>query len=441
LKANVWNKDDLIYRLSCALDIAEMAVRSFAIDGYVDTDAPENSFKPEKVVAETAMLLYSASVAIHFSDIAKRVDRIGRLLVPYARSQQTLLNIALHPSLCIDYAIPHILLTKLGYSDQDFDDFLKCCLSSQSRNGHERPPFASMEQNWIKSIWLSDTNLREWKPTLRKSVLYRPIDILGGLHQDAYAFTHLVMYCTDFGFRSPIFPRPKVIILSEAQSLLAKCLDNEDYDLAAELVLAWPLSGSGWSAAATFCFHVLAHVEDRVGVLPAKITRPDRLEKLKGKERTNYALGTGYHTALVMGLLSAACLRPGRTPDNSINGPRFEKSFLKILLDSHKQDQGHWQVVLSGLTESEQCKLVPFLLDILIIQKFRGSDYNEMATLLKLAYEYNIATSPLCVQAAELLERLTAYSKSSQAVFSRNNLQQKDTTITTTKRGIIMTTT
>jgi len=238
-----WDKADLVIRLSRALDIAEIAIKSFATDGYIDTDAPENSFKPEKVIAETAMLLYSASTANRFSGIAERVDRIGGLLVSYARSQQTLLNIALHPSLCINYAIPHILLSKLGYTDEGFDNFLKCCLDSQSRNGHERPPFASMEQNWIRSIWLGTTNLREWKSALRKSVLYEPIDILGGLHQDAYAFTHLMMYCTDFGFRTPIFPRPKTFILNEAQSLLAKCLDNEDYDLAAELILAWPLSG------------------------------------------------------------------------------------------------------------------------------------------------------------------------------------------------------
>ena len=58
---------------------------------------------------------------------------------------------------------------------------------------------------------------------------------------DAYAFTHLIMYCTDFGLRTPRLPRRRPTILMEVGSLLARYMDAEDYDLAGELLLAWPL--------------------------------------------------------------------------------------------------------------------------------------------------------------------------------------------------------
>ncbi len=312
--------------------------------------------------------------------------------------------------LCMDFAVPHVLLTKLGYRDAGFDDVLRSCLGSQVRHGHERPPFASLEQRWITSVWRCAGPGRDWRPDLLNSVLHEPQDILGGVRQDAYAFTHIIMYCTDFGFRAPRFPRPRSVILDEARSLFAKCLDDEDYDLAAEVLLAWPLSGARWCASTTFGFRVLARVEDQVGVLPAGTTKADRLNKLEGKERTQYALGTAYHTALVMGLICAASLRPGRAQFIRITGPQTEKSFLDRLLQVLDRDQGHWQPELSELTESERNALAPLLLDIAIAQKCRKHDYGAVSELLRAASQQGMANSTLCGQAAQLLERLAACS-------------------------------
>ena len=397
-------------RLCRALDIAKRALEIFAVDGYADAESPETDFRPEKPIAETAMLLYAASGARRLPDIAGRVDEIARLLVPHARSQRTLLNIALHPALALGFAVPHILLTKLGYGDAGFDDFLRFCLDSQARNGHERPPFASLEQRWIASVWTGASRGREWQADLLNSVLNRPLDILGGLRIDAYALTHLMMYCTDFGFRAPFLPRARSAILSEARSLLAKCLDEEDYDLAGEVLMAWPLTGARWCASTTFGFRILARVEDQAGVLPGGTTRPDRLSRLQGEQRTRYAFGTAYHTAYVMGLICATSLFPGRAPPIGIAGPRVDTSVLDRLLRIIDRDQGHWQPEFSGLTESERAALVPLLLDIAIAQKCRKRDYQAVSELLAAASEHGIANSPLCGQAAELLERLAACS-------------------------------
>jgi hypothetical protein len=66
------------------------------------------------------------------------------------------------------------------------------------------------------------------------------------------------------------------------------------------------------------------------------------------------------------------------------------------------------------LARSEQQALGPFLLDIVIAQKCRKRDYAGVSELLVMADKYQSARSPLCGQAAELLERLAAYARTTQ---------------------------
>jgi len=415
LPQSKWDAADLRDRLCRALDIAKRAVDFFAGEGYADAQVPENSFGPEKPIAETAMLLYAAAAVRDLPDVSHRIEEIAHLLAAHARSRRTLLNVALHPSAALDFAVPHVLLTKLGYCDPDFDNLVKSSLGWQTQYGHERPPFASVEQEWITSLWTGVEPGRDWRSGLLDSVMHRPLDILGGPRQNAYGFTHLIMYCTDFGNRAGRFPRRRSTILDEASSLLAKCLDEEDYDLAGELLMAWPLMGARWCPSAAFCFRVLARVEDQVGLLPGGTTKANRVSTLEGKERVRYALGTGYHTALVMGLLCAAALRPGRAPSLRIVGPKCERSFLDQLLGCIDRDQGHWQPELSELTDSERNALAPLLLDIAIAQKCRKHEYEAVSQLLVAASQHGMANSTLCGQAALLLERLAVCSQGVQA--------------------------
>ncbi len=401
-----WNEADLEARLCRALDVARKTVNYFAISGYTDKESPGCGFGPEKPVAETAMLIYAASVAGHRPNVASRIDELAWLLAPHARSERVLVDIALHPALAFKFAVPHVLLTRLGYRDASFDDFLRSCISSQASNGHERPPSASLERRWISSLWTGQDPDAGWRADLLDSVLNWPIDILGGLRDDAYALTHLILYCTDFGFRTRRLPRRRSIILGEAGSLLARYVDAEDYDLAGEILLAWPLTGAAWSPSAAFGFRVLASVEDQVGVLPCGNINLSRLTQLEGEERARYALGTAYHTAYVMGFLCAASLRPGRAPPMKIVGARFEKSCHSRLLRYVDDDQGHWQVEFSSLAEGEQRVLTPLILDIAIMQKCRRHDYEAVSEILSLACKYRMASAPMCRQAAELLERI-----------------------------------
>ena len=401
-----WSDADLEARLCLALDIAKSTIRRFGHQGYIDEASPALSFGPEKPLAETAMLLYAASAARARPNVARHIDEIAGLLGPMARSDRVLVDIALHPALAFKFAVPHVLLTKLGYPDSSFETFLQSCISATVCDGHERALTASFERHWIDRLWSGTNRLAGPRPSLRDSVLNASLDILCGLRDDAYAFTHLIFYCTDFGYDADGLRRRRAMVLTEASSLLARYLDAEDYDLAGEVLLSWPLTGSKWAPVAALGFRVLASIEDQAGTLPGGHSNPARLRALAGDARIAYALGTAYHTAYVMGFVCAACLRPGRAPPTRISGFRFETACLRSVLSYIKNDQGHWQTVFSNLAAHEQLALAPFLFDIAIVQTSRRHEYELVREILTVACTYKIPLSPIASQAVELLERI-----------------------------------
>jgi hypothetical protein len=407
---SAWDESDLAARLAHVLDIARTVIDRFGDAGYADETSSALSFGPDKPLAETAMLIYVASGCVQCPGIMSRTRDLAELLAPLVRSERALVDIALRPALVFKFAVPHVLLTRLGYPDARVDALLRSCASSQASNGHDRPGVALVERRWVSSLWLGSEFNADSQTVPRGTLLDSPIDILGGLRDDAYAFTHMMFYCTDFGFRKCRLPRRRSVILGEADSLVARYLDAQDYDLAAEVLLSWPLTGAKWSASAAFGFRVLASLEEQAGILPCGNLSTRRLAETEGEQRTRYALGTAYHTAYVMGLLCAASLRPGRAPPTPVRGPRFAIASLRALQRHVLDDQGHWQAEFGNLSEAEQLALTPFVLDIAIMQACRKHDYEKLKDLLGLAFEHRIAASPMCMQAVELLERLAICS-------------------------------
>lgn len=404
-----FDRADIEARLCRALDLAPKVLEYFGEHGYTDPEAPQNSFRPDKAIAETAMLVYAASATRYLPGVAARVDAVARALLPFARCKRLLLNIAMQPALALDLAVPHVLLSALGYPDGRFDAMLRACMDASTRKGRERPPFAAVEQRWVESVWTGQCPDRTWDADLRRSVLYRPLDILAGLREDAYAFTHLLMYCTDFGLQPARLPRHKSAILQDASSLLARCLCEEDYDLAGEAIMAWPLMRAAWSATALLCFQVLADVEDEFGVLPGGTTQADRIKALQGEAKTRYALATAYHTAYVMGLLCAASLRDANVPVQSVGSVCHADLLEQVLtrLDPHR---GALSRVLFTYDVGQLNAVALFLVDVAIVQMCRKHDYQGVSVLLRTATRHNVARSAVCRQSAELLERLALYA-------------------------------
>jgi hypothetical protein len=347
------------------------------------------------------MLLYASSHPGVGPEIRERMSDLAGSLVGAARSDVVLARAALHPSLADGLAVAHVLLTRLGYPDPEVDSFLRSCLDSLGSRGHELPPYGALEKLWIKDLWGLAAGGDDWRRVLAGSVLGNALDLLGGSREDGYAFTHELMYVTDFGNRTRVLPRPASRVLDDARAFLAVCVDGGDYDLAGETLLAWPFLGREWCPSARFVFRVLMAAEDEAGILPGGTTDPERLHSLTGDARRSYALATSYHTAYVMGMLCAASLRPVRSRSRPAGGEGAFDGEVPI-------EQPDVERVLARLSDAERKEVASFRLDLAIAGAARRRQYDALAELLRRADEAGSPTSLLRAHAEELLVRLAA---------------------------------
>jgi hypothetical protein len=396
--------EDLRRRLHLALRIAKRTLQVLGKDGFDGAEVPDGNFAAEKPIAETAMLLHVA--ARHAPDAA--TTALLRDLVPYARSPRMRWDVVRYPSVCLQLATPHILLSALGHADPDFDDLLESSWSASARSGHEVVPYRELELLWLHALWRNEEPSLAFEQIARKTALGNPIDLLNGTREDAYAVTHAPMYATNFGGWALTLPRPRDEFLDEAGSVLARALVIEDYDLAAEALMVWPLLSSTWSPGAAFGFRVAASLEDKVGFLPAGRSGPGQIQRLKGHDKTRCALASSYHTAYVMGMLCAVSLKDDMPSPFEIAGTAYPMDLVEMLYAEIPKTGAHWEDVFLSLNAYEQAALAPFLLDVALMQSSRSGDAARMVHLLQTAVTHGMADTSLCSQAAEYLSRLGA---------------------------------
>jgi hypothetical protein len=408
-----WDKADLQRRLSKSLRIAAKTVDRLGSKGYADPHNQGHNIRPEKIVSETANLLYVASVADGGDEVRALVDRVAQSLIPLARGDRALLGLCIESSLALDYGEAHLCLAGIGYPDSDFDDLLKQSTTSQVGSSRERLPHRVFQQYWLTNLW-AGTNLgfRSYSKQATRSILNRPMNVLGAGRDDFYAFTHALMYLTGFGVKNTRLPRARAVVLAEAEAALARCVDEEDYDLAGELLMAWPLTAGPWSPAAVFGFRILANVEDKIGILPAPTPWSQKRHERVDDDQTDEFLAAAYHTAYVMGLLCAVALQPGRTPPTKISAPISNKGHANELLASLDMDNRnpHWRKELEQLSVAERDALTGFLLTIAIQRKVKERNFEAVFELLSGGYAKGITDTPAASQAAEMLDRLSSFA-------------------------------
>lgn len=387
------------------LSLAVRAVTSFAETGFEDKLAPHNSFTADKVVAETAMLLHAAAHVRDKPVIRGVFEQLLPLVTHHARSARVLADMALHPQRVHKHVVPHVLLNALGSTDEAFDAFARERWDLASRLACDLTPSADAERAWIRSLWTttphSTSDARSW------ALLAHPFDVLTSTRGEVYALTHVLFYLTDFGHRRKVeLPRPAQTLMADIEALLMRFLDAEDYDLAGELLTAWPQLGIPWSTTAVFAFRVLLTVEDEVGLLPCGNASIARFNTLSGPEQSRYALATSYHTAYVMGFLCAAALLPDHSlpaepaQSTATNTTSWEAAPLGTWLGD---DRGHWQSALTSISPELHAALAPALCSLAILQRMRLTDYAGLRELLLAAHDMGLGELPLASQATDRL--------------------------------------
>ncbi len=382
----VWPREDLESRVVKALELALAVLDEFGETGFTDPCEPALSFGPDKPVAESAMLAYTAGGATTGGRLAAAVDAVAERLVPLCRSSRALADASLRPQRAFKYAIPHALLTALGYPDERFDEFLVGQCGVARSMAADLPPVAGMERQWVMAKHEPGGGDGARRLDVRGTALERPLDVLTLEREDAYALTHSLFYVSDFG-RSPSTSllRPRASVLDEVRTLLVRYLRLEDYDLSGELLMAWPELAVGWDPVASFCFGVLAEVEDTVGILPCGNLDHRRVAALGAVEARRYTLATAYHTAYVMGFTCAAALRAGSPERHAAPLVQPHHRVWPQLYDLVDHGRGHWQTAFETLGEAEKALLSPMLADMATYDAMESRDYRRAGTVLEAA--------------------------------------------------------
>ena len=407
----------MVRRVIRALDVATRTVRTIveadpANAGSAPPTESRDGMGREKAVAETAMLLLCAEPVRSLDErIREQAGAVAALLVPQARRADVLGAICLDPGLARDHAFAHAVLSRLGCPDPAVDRLLSESLAMGAGFGPERLPHRRLEQDWLARVWSAgETPRRRDARLVAESMLGRPMDALGSTRLDIYAFTHAVMYASDLGERRIRLPRPLRAIAADADAALAFGLDSNDFDLAAEVLLTWPMLGLPWSPAAIFAFRLLAGVEDDFGFLPGSSFDVARYEALSGDERSRFALATSYHTAYVMGFLCAAALRQGCAPPAAVPPARRSRgagAAMLRLLDSDGPT-ACWRKPFDALAPRQQDSVAPLVLAALLRRARTKGDLGLVRQALEAALAHDLVDGPAPAQAAALLRRSRA---------------------------------
>lgn len=358
---------------------------------------------PDKLVAETA-LLASAVLSLEGKvddALIQNADALVQSILPYARSRHIGVACMAHPGLTKDYRAAHLILQRTGYPDAKFQRLLEISSASALISCRERLPHRKLEQAWLAYLGGAPV----WSPQLiAETALAHPQDVLFSSRDDVYAFTHALMYATDFGR----LPLPSEISTDDlcmtADAALVAAMDCDDFDLAGELLMTWPLTGRPFSDRAAFCFQVLCVIEDEVGILPSFSLDGREFRELPVNARDHHKSAAGYHTVYVMGLLSALLLKSGHDWQFSTLVGDNQTSCVDV---GETGKEPEWATIYSRMDNYAKSLVRSLVADANLIRAARKMNLNTLHAALSDTAGNGAATL-VQLQCAELLKRMSS---------------------------------
>ena len=229
------------------------------------------------------------------------------------------------------------------------------------------------------------------------------LDVLHGTRDDGYAFTHALMYATDFG-STPRRPEVARGIAAQASSAIARFLDDDDFDLVGELLFTWPLLDLPMAAVARFAYDVLDRAATTVGLLPSAAMSAAAIAAQPPPARTAYTIAVSYHSAYVMALAehltraaTSSSLPPASTRDETLAA-----TFAALIgADAGRIPEWRREPVVAAPTE--------LLVDVALTRAVRRGDLAGAHTVLVTAVESGVPPTTAMHQTTRLLHRLTRH--------------------------------
>jgi hypothetical protein len=304
------NWDALLARLTTVLKFAERNVD--LLDKHAkfwNDDVDPFVSLADKVLIETSLLVLLANrVSQPSPELHTLVNRLADRLSLLVRSEKSRVLLLRYPHTAASLGIGHIILSKLGREDKEFDLLIRDAFETGHVEAIERIPYRSMDLRWLRGLIYTE-EMPDFDNLLPHSILTSTAHPIYMTAADTYALTHGLMYITDFGRMTP----PASLALDRVEAItdaaLACNILSENLDLLGELLMNAAILGRPWSPYARFAWHMLARTWDDLGFLPCPSFEGSVYASLTGEEASSYVFRHVYHTYYVGGILCALLLR------------------------------------------------------------------------------------------------------------------------------------
>ena len=350
-----------------------------------------------KAGAELAMLLRMAKRALPAEEDEAEILGLARDLSPLVRSLHVYRSLLFRPSRTPMYSVGHFCLVDLGLPHENLDRVARLALQSSVHDANERVPYRMLDAAWTRHIVFGDGELNH--PAISLSPLCTGVDLLKATWEDAYAFTHALVYATDFGRVSLPSDIDRHHLLDIAEAIAVKALDEDDLDLLAEVLMAPAILRLDWTPTLSFGWEVLERVWKELGFVPGPGIPPAEGDETR-IQKVRRVLGTVYHTTFAAGICCATLITCNSIPPHVASVP----------VDSSEVPPGKgdaWKINWNTSPPELREKLDFLSLAFSLRRALEEVDLVRIRQLLEAAAEVGLLGHPLFTQTVELLERIS----------------------------------
>lgn len=386
--------------LRSVMSVARLVLDEVLAVRFEQEDPDEYRELVGKAGGELAMLLRMADRALPDNEDRKELRSLARDLAPLVRAPQVYRFLFLRPSRTPMHALAHFCLNDLGVKDEKLDRVARLALSSSVCAANERVPYRILDAAWTRHLAFGDLELDH--PAIYLSPLGVGVDLLEATINDAYAFTHALPYATDFG-RLPLPSGvDRLNLLGIAEALAVKALDEDDFDLLSEVLMAPPILRLGWTPTLSFAWDVMKRVWNEFGFVPGPGVPPAPENETRTK-RVRRVLGTLYHTTFAAGLCCATMVACESVPREI---QRFAGQ-----LETPPGKGTAWKINWNRTSRQTQESLIFLSLAFTLRRAVESIDLSGIREVLQRAAEVDLLEHPLFIQALEMLERIDESSR------------------------------
>jgi hypothetical protein len=369
------------------------------LDARFGNEDPEEYQKlAGKAGGELAMLLRLAKRALPTEEDAEEIRALARDLAPLARAPRVYRSLLMRPSRAPMYTLAHFCLVELELPDDKLDRVARLALRSSVCAANERVPYRILDAAWTRHFAFGDGELDH--PAVPLSPLGAGVDLLEASIDDAYAFTHALPYATDFGRIALPQDLDLHNLLGIAEAVAVKALDEDNFDVLAEVLMAPAILRLDWTPTLTFAWDVLERVWKEYGFVPGP-GLPPPADNESRTQQVRRVLGTAYHTCFAAGLCCSTLIACDAAPPDLGSGPPGE-------IEAPPGKGKMWKVNWNACTRQVQESLSFLCLAFTLRRALDDLDFVRVREVLQSAARVGLLEHPLFTQSLELLERVGA---------------------------------